>query len=191
MIVGGKLAELNDGSIGLTMFWRNNPDGNYQADQVFFCRSTDGGKSWSRNAVDPTEWERNESTWVQFADGELLCVMRSNYNTHLGVSRSTDLGKTWTRQQPKLPFYGASAPSLLLTRDQVLLLSCRGWGIFTSIDRGHTWNLPMQIGSYTGGGAEAVMHELPDGTILVGGPEQPDSMANVTVDREGTIHPCP
>ena len=70
----------------------------------------------------------------------------------------------------------------------MLLLACRGWGIFTSIDRGHTWNLPTQIGSYTGGGWDAIMHELPDGTILVGGPEQPDSMANITVDRQGGIH---
>ena len=190
IITAGQLAELSDGSIGLTVNWRNNPDGNFQADQVLFCRSTDGGKTWSMSPVDPNEWERNESTWVELADGELFCAMRSNYNTHLGISRSTDKGKSWSRLKPILPFFGASAPSLLLTRDNILILATRGWGSFTSIDRGHNWSLPTQIGSYTGGGGSAELRELDDGTILVGGSERPDELHLITVDRDGIIHPA-
>ena len=102
--------------------------------------------------MDAGEWERNESTWAELADGELLCLMRSNYNNCLGVSRSKDLGKTWSRVTPTIPFFSASAPNLLRTRDNILILATRGWGLFTSVDNGHGWSLPTQIGTYTGGG---------------------------------------
>ena len=186
----GKLAELSDGSIGLTVCWRNNPDGNFQADQVLFYRSTDGGSSWSMNPVDATEWERNESTWVELANGELLCVLRSNYNTYLGISRSKNMGKTWSRVKPAIPYFGASAPALLCTRDNILVLATRGWGLFTSLDAGHTWSLPTQIGTYTGGGGAAQLRELSDGRILIGGPESPGDSQIIAIDRNGVIHPA-
>ena len=62
--------------------------------QVFFYRSTDGGKTKSMRLVDAGEWERNESHWLELADDELVCVMRSNMNTSLGISRSQDKDKT-------------------------------------------------------------------------------------------------
>jgi Neuraminidase (sialidase) len=181
--------ELSDGSIAFTAFWRNKPDGTYHSDQVQFYRSSDGGRTWSVNPVDATEWARNESSWVELSNGELLCVMRSNFETYLGVSRSRDKGNTWSHVQPIIPYHNPSAPSLLLTRDNVLILATRNWGLFTSVDNGYTWSLPTDIGSYTGGGWEAQMRELPDGRILVGGPETGAS-AFITVDREGVIHPA-
>lgn len=186
--VSDNFAELSDGAIGCTGMWRNNPDGNYHSDQVQFLRSTDGGQTWSVNPVDATEWQRNESSWVELADGELLCLMRSNYECYVGVSRSRDKGRTWSRVRPDIPFFSASAPSLFLTSDNILILAVRIWGLFTSVDNGHTWSLPTDIGSYTGGGWEAQILQMPDGRILVGGPESGEYQL-IRVDREGVIHP--
>ena len=116
--------------------------------------------------------------------------MRSNYETFLGASRSRDKGKTYSRVQPIIPYFNPSAPSLLRTRDGVLVLATRGWGLFTSVDNGYTWSLPTDIGSHAGGQSSAAMRELPDGRILVGGPER-GVTAFITVDREGVIHPPP
>ena len=187
----GYFAELSDGSIAGTGLWGNNPDSHYNACQVHFLRSTDGGLTWSMSPVDANEWERNESEWMELADGELLCVMRSNFNTHLGISRSTDKGKTWSRTRPALPFYGANGPTLLRTRDNILILFCRGWGIFTSVDKGYTWSLPTQSSIYTGDEVGVMMCELPDGRILVGSRGRPDESRFITVDRQGVIHPAP
>ena len=190
LVPSGRLAELSDGSIGLSCCWCNGPDGHFSSTQVLFYRSTDGGNTWSMSPVDAGEWERNESQWVELGNGEILCVMRSNMNTFLGISRSQDKGKSWSRLRPVLPFYGASAPGLMRTRDNILLLACRGWGLFTSTDNGHTWSLPTQIGTYTGGGGGAEMIELADGRILIGGPERPDETQLIRVDRSGVIYPA-
>lgn len=189
LVCSGRIAELSDGSIGMSCCWCNGPDGHFSSTQVLFYRSTDGGETWSGSPVDGGEWERNESQWIELADGELLCVMRSNMNTYLGISRSADKGKTWSRLRPVLPFYGASAPFLLCTRDNVVLLSCRGWGLFTSMDGGRTWNLPTQIGSFADGDGGLVIVELPDGKLLAGDPQKPDQARLVRVDRDGEIYP--
>ena len=190
MIGPTNLRQLSDGSVAFTTFWRDKPDSHYHSDQVLFYRSTDGGKTWSVSPVDATQWACNESSWVELADGELLCLMRSNYETFLSVSRSRDKGKTWSHVQPAISYFNPSAPSVLLTRDNILIIAVRGWGLFTSVDNGYTWSMPTDIGSYTGGGWSADMRELPDGTIWVGGPEKGVSSL-ITVDREGVIHPSP
>ena len=154
-----------------------------------FLRSTDGGGTWSISPIDANEWKRNESSWVELPDGELLCLMRSNYECYVGVSRSRDKGKTWSRVSPAIPFFSTSAPSLFLTSDNILILAVRIWGLFTSVDNGHTWSLPTDIGSYTGGGWDAQIREMPDGRILVGGPESGEYQF-IRVDREGVIHPA-
>ena len=189
LVPSGRLAELSDGSIGWSVIWCNGPDGHYQATQLLFYRSTDGGESWSMSPIDAGEWERNESQWVECSDGELLCVSRSNMNTHLGISRSTDKGRTWSRIRPALPFYGANGPSLLRTRDNIVILFCRGWGLFTSVDKGQTWSLPIQSRIYTGD-ESAMMVELPDGRILVGSRGRPDDSQLIRIDRDGVIHPA-
>ena len=157
-----------------------------------FLRSTDGGQRWLINPVDATEWQRNESSWVELPDGELMCVMRSNHECYLGVSRSRDKGKTWSLAQPAIPFFGASCPSLFLTSDDILILGTRGWGLFTSVDNGHTWNLPKHIGGYTGSGRAAQLMEMPDGRILVVGADDQQIVKGqfITVDRQGVIHPA-
>ncbi len=186
------LLELSDGSVGMTAFWRNNPDGSYSSDKVQFLRTTDAGKTWSINPVDPTEWERNESSWVELANGELVCVMRSNYENYLGLSRSRDKGKSWSKAQPIISFFGSSYPSMIRTRDNILVLATRGWGLFTSVDDGQTWSLPTAIGGYHGSGIRANLIEVSDGRILVLGDDNRTTIKGqfITVDREGVIHPA-
>jgi hypothetical protein len=81
---------------------------------------------------------------------------------------------------------------LLLTRDNILILATRGWGLFTSVDNGHTWSLPTHIRGYTGSGWEAQLSEMSDGRILVVGDddEQMVKAQFITVDRQGVIHPA-
>jgi len=191
------LGELSDGTVAMTLCWRNNPDGNYHSDQVQFARTADGGKTWSVSPVDATEWERNEAAWVELADGELLCIVRSNYTNSVGQSRSRDGGKTWSKVAPAgIPFFGASAPSIIRTRDNVLLLAVRNWGVFTSLDDGWTWSLPTHIRGYSGSGGGANLLEMSDGRILVlnathGNARNGRIVAQfLRVDGKGRIHPA-
>ena len=193
------VGELQDGSIAFTgEFWRSKAEeweveGDFRSSQVEFIRTTDGGKIWSIHPIDAMEWQRNESSWVEMADGELVCVMRSDQERPLGFSRSKDSGQTWSRIQPIVGFFGASNPALLRTSDNVLLLAGRSWGLMTSVDEGRTWGLPTYIGGYSGSGWPAHMQELPDGRILVVGDddEQLVKAQFITVDRHGMIHPAP
>lgn len=194
---GSTLGELSDGSIALTGMWRNSPDGNYTSDQVYFMRSTDQGRTWSVSPVDPSEWARNESAWVEFPGGELLCLMRSNYTDALGASRSHDKGRTWTRVQPAIPYFGSSAPALLRTRENVLILAVRGWEIFTSTDSGHTWSFPTKIGGYAGCTGPANLLEMADGRVLVLGSTSANAPNSrimgqfIRVGKDGVVRPAP
>ncbi len=187
--------ELCDGSVACTAFWRNNPDGNYHSDQVQFLRTVDKGKTWTTSPVDGREWERNESSWVELSEGELLCVMRSNYDAYLGVSRSRDKGRTWSRMVPVIPFFGASCPAIIRTHTDVLVLATRMWGIFTSTDNGYTWSLPTHIGGYTGSGIGASLLEMADGRILVvnathgNSPQAKIKAQFIRVDQQGQVQP--
>ena len=190
---------LSDGSVALSACWRNNPDGNYHSDQVQFCRTSDGGQTWSMVPVDNTEWERNESTWVELDDGQILMLLRSNYTNSVGASWSNDLGRTWTRVRPLgIPYFGASAPAIIRTRDNVLVVATRIWGIFTSIDDGQTWSQPTHVLGYTGEGAPANIFEMSDGRIFLLSSDHGNArdrcrmkMQFIRVDRDGSVHPAP
>ncbi|MCH8046369.1 MAG: exo-alpha-sialidase [Planctomycetes bacterium] len=192
------LRSLSDGSVCFAGTWRNSADGNFTSDQVQFLRSTDGGKTWVMNPVDRTNWQRNESSWVEMPNGDLLVLMRSNYTNSVGLSRSQDKGQTWSPIRPAgIPFFNSSAPSLLRTKDGVLVLATRGWGLFTSIDDGHTWSLPTHIRGYTGSGWLANLLEMKDGRILVVNATHGNARGRcrigaqfIRVDKKGIVHPA-
>ena len=190
---------LGDGALAQSALWRNNPDGNYTSDQVFFCRSTDEGQTWTTIPVDDTEWERNESAWLELDDGKIMILLRSNYTNSVGVSWSYDYGLTWTRVRPLgIPYFGASAPAIIRTRDNVLVIATRMWGIFTSIDEGLTWSMPTHIGGYTGEGSEATILEMSDGRIFVLSSDHGNARDRchmraqfIRVTPDGVVHPAP
>ncbi len=144
------------------------------------------GGSWSGSLVDPSEWERNESSWVDLENGELVTVLRSNYFNSVGLSRSTDRGKTWSRV----------VPALFRTRQNVLLLAVRSWDIFISLDHGRSWSCPTHIGGYSGSGLAANLLEMADGRILVvnsthGNAPNGRVMGQfIGVDRKGWVSPA-
>ena len=185
--------ELSDSSVGLSVCWRNNPDGSFHSDQVEFLRTPDGGKTRTLRPVDGTEWERNESTWIELDNGELLCVMPSNFDPYLAILRSRDTGKSWSETSPAIPYHGASKPGLVQARDGVLILAVRVWGLFTSTDRGYTWSRPTFIGGYNGSGTYAHLVAMSDGQILVLGDDDHQFVKAqfITVDKDDVIHPAP
>ena len=193
------VALIGDGALGMSTMWRNNPDGNYHSDQVFFCRSTDDGQTWTTISVDDTEWERNESAWLELDDGKIIMLLRSNYTNSVGVSWSYDYGLTWTRVRPLgIPYFGASAPAIIRTCDNVLVIAVRMWGILTSIDEGLTWSLPTHIGGYTGEGGGANMMEMTDGRILILGSDHGNARDRcrtraqfIRVTPDGMVNPAP
>jgi len=195
---GGTPRDVSDGTLAMTGSWRNNPDGNYASDQNLFFRSSDGGRSWSMTHIDDTEWERNESCWVELGGGRILVVLRSNYTNSVGQSISEDYGRTWSKVRPLgIPYFGASAPAILRLKNDVLVLATRQWGIFTSIDDGQTWSLPTHIRGYSGSGEKASLLEMKDGRLLVLNATHGNARANCTtvgqfmrVDDDGTVHPA-
>ena len=173
--------------------WCNKPDGHYHTNQVQFLRSTDEGRTWTMSPVDEGEWERIENTWAELDNGELICVMRSNYTTNLAISRSDDKGKTWSRCSHAIPYHGPSPPIMIRTRDNILVLAVRHNGIFTSLDRGYTWSDATYIGGYYGSGSGSAMVEMPDGRIMIVGDDDEKFLKAqfFSVDGHGVVHPQP
>ena len=190
---------LSDGAVAMSGFWRNSTDGHYASDQVLFFRSTDEGKTWSMSPVDAFEWERNESSWVELGGGKVLMVLRSNYTNSVGQSISHDYGRTWSRVTPLgIPYFGPSAPSILRTREGVLVLAVRGWGVFTSVDDGLTWNHPTHVGGYVGEGMAGNMFEMSDGRIFTMASDHGNAgdlcrmyAQFIRVTPDGMVHPAP
>ena len=190
---------LGDGAVAMSGFWRNNPDGNYHSDQVLFFRSTDGCKSWSMSHVDAFEWERNESGWVELDGGKILMILRSNYTCSVGQSISHDYGRTWSRVRPLgIPYFGPSAPAIMRTREGVLVLAVRCWGVFTSVDDGLTWSFPTHVGGYVGEGIAGNMFEMSDGRIFTLGSDHGNALDRcrmhaqfIRVTPDGMVHPAP
>jgi len=148
----------------------NNPEGDTRC-STWFVRSADDGKSWVFHGQVPyhkTMGGRegfDEPTVVRFPDtGELLCMMRTGYGVPqcpLHQSRSFDDGKTWTFPQAAVgalrgDFNSPGTmlgvfPSLVLMENGVLVCS---WGrtppgvhLAFSVDRGHTWQQPVTLGT--------------------------------------------
>ncbi len=103
-----------------------------------------------------------EPDLVELPDGRLLAILRPRMSQTI----SKDKGRTWSKPTRLLRGH---APSLLLTRDGVLLCGHREQpgprtGLIMSTDFGKTWSLPRMID--VAGGAYPSFVELGDGRIL-------------------------
>jgi hypothetical protein len=128
---------------------------------VFFYRSTDSGHSWKIQGrilyqpdlkADPVGEKRDgfgEPAFLVLADGSLLCVMRTTDGLGIGpmyASRSSNLGKTWSR--PKVIAPNGVKPELLRLDNGVLVLSSGRLGVqlrFSADGKGKQWTAPYEL----------------------------------------------
>jgi hypothetical protein len=158
----GNMHIASDGSViaGIYPGFRLRDDG--AADPkggVFFYRSTDAGHSWKIQgripyqpdlAADAKGAERmgfTEPAYEILADGTFLCILRTTDGLGIGPmyeSRSSDLGKTWSKPEVIAPF--GVLPKLLKLENGVIVLSSGRPGVqlrFT-LD-GKVWSDPLEM----------------------------------------------
>ncbi len=151
------IIELHDGTLLLPTY--GNSPGKKTA--VAFIRSRDRGETWGDTTVVADDHNHYEPAVIQLPDKSLLCTIRPC----MCITRSTDLGHTWTpRKRMGIPGH---ASYLLRTSAGILLNAHRipGTSVEYSLDDGATWSKPVQIDSCTG--AYPSMAELDDGSVLV------------------------
>jgi photosystem II stability/assembly factor-like uncharacterized protein len=160
-------------------------------------RSTDHGKTWTRPAtlIDTPDDDRHPA-WVELPDGALLCslftypgaefaeIVKEPRNAHRTVVvRSFDGGRAWKKELIRLPspfLADESDGPMVLLKDGSILLTISGTprqggraqaAIFTSRDRGATWQLRSTVKA-DHDLDEANATQLPDGRlVLIARPE--------------------
>ncbi|MEZ5344937.1 MAG: sialidase family protein [Pyrinomonadaceae bacterium] len=150
--------------------------------EVFFDRSTDGGKTWSAPQKMPTgeRYQGDILSMEQLRDGRLVypfCFL-TNVSSQFAVSvmYSDDDGKTWQRSSSVLRTggggfeSGASEPTLVELPDGKLWMLIRAqtgflWESFSS-DRGKTWSAATES-KFPSSNAPASMLRLKSGEIAV------------------------
>ena len=126
---------------------------------IFFYRSTDFGHSWKVQGrilyqpdlkSDPKGNEHDgfgEPAFEILDDGSLLCIMRTTDGAGIGPmysSRSTDLGKTWSK--PKVIAPNGVLPKLLKLENGVLVLSSGRPGVQVRFSTdGKKWTEPLDF----------------------------------------------
>ena len=137
---------------------------------VVFYRSTDNGHSWKIQgripftpdvSVDSMWKERigySEPAYEVLADGSFLCVIRSadgdgvtngTGNGPMYASRSTDMGRTWTKPAVIAP--AGALPRLLRLDNGVTVLSSGRPGVqlrFSATGENGSWTDPFEMLSY-------------------------------------------
>jgi len=160
------------------------------AGRVCIVRSRDNGRTWSKPSivVDTPRDDRDPSI-VQLPDGTLLCNYFSHragpggkgYRfVHSALVRSTDGGRTWSKEQVLFDQWACSSPIRILSDGRLALPlyyvgppHSKGYhygGVSFSTDNGRTWSKPVPIGK---DGpfrldAEPDIVELPGGVLLAG-----------------------
>lgn len=132
--------------------------------QVFFYRSVDEGRSWKiqgriryvpDTAVDAAGKKRmgfTEPTYEILPDGSFVCVMRTTDgigNGPMYISRSKDLGVTWTK--PDVLTSSGVLPHLLQLQNGVLVMSSGRPGVqlrFSTDGEGKTWTDAFEMMPY-------------------------------------------
>jgi len=154
-----------DGTLIMPIYHETRDKDNMYIILTLMIFSRDNGKTWSKPfVVDPDNIDNDEADIIRRLNGDLLCVMRTNYGKSMWKSLSKDGGKTWTKSEP-IGFMG-HAPYLFRTSSGILLCGHRhpGTSLHYSLDDGATWSANVQIDSHIG--AYPSMAELPDGRIL-------------------------
>lgn len=138
-------------------------DGKVNASGIFFYRSTDEGHTWKIQGripyapdlkTDPNGDKRlalgfTEPGFEILSDGTFLCVMRTSDglgNSPMYLSRSGDLGVTWTKPEP---FVRAGVlPRLLQLDNGVIVLAAGRPGVqlrFSIGSNGAKWTDPFEM----------------------------------------------
>lgn len=124
-----------------------------KADQAYVLRSTDAGKSWSKEvliAEDPAnKVGMQEPALAQLPGGDIVTLMRTaGAEDHMYTTRSSDDGLTWTPPE-RTPLVG-HPPDLLVLPDGRLLAAYgyrhKPFGVRACVsDDGWTWNLRREM----------------------------------------------
>jgi hypothetical protein len=156
IVVFGQVRRLPDRSLLLCMYPGLIEGQKQFYSNAFFYRSTDEGRSWRVHGrilfqpdmkIDPTGYERDgftEPTFEILRDRTLVCVMRSEGPMYL--SRSHDLGKTWTK--PEIIAPNGVYPRLLRLANGVLVLSSGRPGAdvrFCYDGQARSWSAPHAL----------------------------------------------
>ena len=155
------IATLTGGDLITVMFglYEGDAVGASHGSRVIVVRSSDQGRTWLYQGTVTHEHEDpnpelpgmfpgfNESSIAPLANGQLLCIMRSQGSHYpseyrpLYVSWSDDMGKTWTKPVPTRPHLMNIRPALITLDNGVLAVVYGRPGVHVafSTDNGHTW----------------------------------------------------
>ena len=161
----GNMRLLPDHSIvaGIYPMFYESASGGVDPSGVSFYRSTDYGRSWKILGKIPytpdLDVDRNgdrrlalgytEPAFEILPDGTFLCVMRTTDgygNGPMYISRSSDMGVTWTAAKPFTSF--GVLPKLLLLENGVLVLASGRPGVqlrFSTDGKGEQWTDPFEM----------------------------------------------
>lgn len=136
----GKMVQLGDGTVLLSVYYERGPKLNHETAYVF--RSRDGGKTWG----DPTMIADhfNETSLTLLPDGRLLAVARAHHDQYLAVSFSSDKGRSWTPVRRITGDHEHPADVIVLKDGRLLLVygeRNRPFGVRAMLSRnlGETW----------------------------------------------------
>jgi len=154
-----------DGSViaGIYPGFYLNEKGKVDPSGIFFYRSTDEGHTWKIQGripyepdlvADPKGDKRlalgfTEPGFEILSDGTFLCVLRTTDglgDSPMYISRSTDMGVTWTRSEP---FIRAGVlPRLLQLDNGVIVMASGRPGVqlrFCTDSKGEKWTDPFEM----------------------------------------------
>lgn len=145
----GDVVRLQDDTLGVCIYSWQPPDEH----NCYFYSSADDGRTWAIRGV-IQEQNINETTPLVLANGDLLACARTLDDQHLELFRSTDHGRTWTREQALTGAMQHPAHLLTLADGRILLTYGRrgnnnpffqGIGYRLSEDGGRTWSEPANL----------------------------------------------